>query len=279
MSLSFPVNVDLSQARAIGNSQFLVLTGEQLSKYSRDFQRLSSMATPLLRHGEPTEQQSGNITFWNSQYETWQMDVAPNGETVLLEHVPEPMHLTLSWLRSADFSEIQSMQTHTWIQISAGNKTAVAGNPIYGGLSLISPSKEVSLGSALDVGYLVSDSLFFIASQNNFKLIDTSGHIAAQGRLSISASPFARAMKSERFVYGTGAYDRAGVFPTEKFSGVHVSLRVFDWKKLQQIAEVKLHKEVGGVSSGYKQLAIALSPDGTLLAILDDSRLTCYRVP
>ena len=67
------------------------------------------MATPLLRHGEPTEQQSGNINLLgtrNTRLGRWMWH--PMGKLPPREHVPEPM----------------DTETSEWAQVSG-----LLGNP------------------------------------------------------------------------------------------------------------------------------------------------------
>lgn len=280
-SLSFPVTLDLSQVEVIAGGNFLVLAGEKLIKYSDDFKEVSSLAIPLSLHGQPTEQILGGITFWNPRYETWQIHVAPRGETVLLEHINKPMHMEFQWLQASDFSSVQKMTSDVTRYIAdAGNRDVLVNDLPPRGPFLLSPDSRSSIGKNGESARMISENLFFIDQGSSYEIRTASGEVRANGSLEAGADPVRRSMNSTRFAYSTGAYDGQG-FPLQtNFPSVHMDVRVFDWKEMKQVANVSLHKAAtGNVSTGYRQSAIALSPDGKLLAILDDSTLSCYRLP
>jgi hypothetical protein len=70
-SLQLPTSAELSKVLATRDGRFIVCTGEILYLYSADFIRLASRALPLKRQ---------------VQEESWQVDVSPSGEQVVLVH-------------------------------------------------------------------------------------------------------------------------------------------------------------------------------------------------
>jgi hypothetical protein len=70
-SLELPTSAEFSKVLATRDGRFIVCTGEILYLYSADFVRLASRALPLKRL---------------VQEESWQVDVSPSGEEVMLVH-------------------------------------------------------------------------------------------------------------------------------------------------------------------------------------------------
>jgi hypothetical protein len=70
-SLELPTNAEFSKVLATRDGRFIVCTGEILYLYSADFVRLASRPLPLKRQ---------------VQEESWQIDVSPSGEQVMLVH-------------------------------------------------------------------------------------------------------------------------------------------------------------------------------------------------
>jgi hypothetical protein len=70
-SLTLPTSAEFSKVLATRDGRFIVCTGEILYLYSADFVRLASRALPLKRQ---------------VQEESWQVDVSPSGEQVVLVH-------------------------------------------------------------------------------------------------------------------------------------------------------------------------------------------------
>jgi hypothetical protein len=70
-SLALPTSAEFSNVHATRDGRFIVCTGEILYLYSADFVRLASRALPLKRQ---------------VQEESWQVDVSPSGDQVVLVH-------------------------------------------------------------------------------------------------------------------------------------------------------------------------------------------------
>jgi hypothetical protein len=282
-SLSVPVTVDMAQARPIAEGGFLVLANEELARYSNDLVKVSSMPTPLRLHGLPTVIITNGRPYANPRYERWQMDLAPSGKTVMLEHTVKPQQLELQWRKTADFSLIQSMSMGTHIHIAAGSRSVVVDDflsPVAKGSWLrVSPSESLRFCQGCYSVSYISDDLLFESTKDRFQIKDLRDQVLLSGGLAVDAESFSRSLDATRFVYATGGYEGHGFPIKTEFPSVHAEIRVVDWTTMKQVSEVRLQKKVGAVSSGYKQSALALSPDGKKLAILDDSTLSCYSLP
>lgn len=274
--LSFPVLNDFSQAAVLANGEFLVLAGEFLVRYSRSFQLVGALPVPLPLHGEPTLQSFGSRSNWNPNIGRWKMEIAPSGDTILLEHDVKPLQIELQWLNAYDFREKRRASTgHAW-HLLAADDSALDVVPIDGVYRLT--DKDPAPLCKMCGAYLLSDELIFLDKVKHYEIVDRSGRTQATGKLSLGASGFARAMHATRFAYGTGAYRGYGLPLITHFPSVHLDVKVFDWGSMKQVADIHLNKKVGAVSIGYSQTALALSPDGQFLAILDDATLNCYRL-
>jgi hypothetical protein len=57
-----------------------------------------------------------------------------------------------------------------------------------------------------------------------------------------------------------------------------MEVRVFDWGIMKQVGNVVFDEPEKSVSSGFKESAIALSPDGRRLLVLTGAILNLYRL-
>jgi hypothetical protein len=276
--LSFKVLVNTSQAEATGDGSFLVLAGEALKKFSRSFNEVASLPTPLRLHGQPTEQLTGGRLYLNPRYETWHMDVAPGGRELVLAHVKNPREMEVSWLRTSDFTTIATVAGEPLNQqgMSAGNQ-AVWMFP-WGWAKLLSSSgEESSLCDHCRRGYFLTDSLVFLDERDKYEIKTTSGETRASGKLRVEAFPFHRAAVATRFAYATGHYRGSG-FPLSTHFAAHMEVKVFDWSTMKQVGAVSFDQPEKQISSGFKQSAIALSRDGRQLLVLTGSTLNLYKL-
>lgn len=274
--LSFEV-LTASRSMAAPDNTFLVLADEELKKFSNSFQQVAGFPTPLKLHGRPTEQKAGDRSFLNPRYETWQMDMAPGGREVVLAHSKGPGDTEFLWLRTADFTTVATAQVETfrW-QMSAGNRAVLSSrNPET---LLVTPSQRISICASCLRAYFITDDLMFFDERNKYEIKSTSGETRASGTLQQEAFPFHRSTNSSRFAYETGSYKGSG-FPLKTHFAAHMAVRVFDWSAMKQVAEISFDEPEKAVSSGFKESAIALSPDGHRLLVLNNSILNCYRLP
>jgi hypothetical protein len=276
--LSFNVVVNTSQAEATGDGNFLVLAGEELKKFSHSFSEVAFLPTPLRLHGQPTEQRTGGQIYLNPRYETWHMDVAPGGRELVLVHVKNPREMEVSWLRTSDFTTIATVEREPSNQegMSAGNQ-AVWLFP-YGPAKLLSSTgQESSICDLCLRGYFLTDNLMFLDERDKYEIKTISGEARASGKLRVEAFSFYRAAVAPRFAYATGHYRGSG-FPLRTHFAAHMEVKVFDWSTMKQVGAVTFDEPEKPVSSGFKQSAIALSPDGRRLLVLTGSMLNLYKL-
>lgn len=277
--LSFDVVSNTSQAKAIEDGSFLVLSGEELKKFSPSFEEIASIPTLSESHGQPTEQRTGGHIYFNPHYETWRMDVTPGGNEVVLVHVKNPKTMEVSWLKTSDFSTIATVDGQPSGQqgISAGNQ-GVWLFP-YGRASLLlSSGQDSNLCNDCLRGYFLTDDLVFLDKRDKYEVRTLSGKKEAEGKLESGTSSFCRAAMGSRFAYSTGSYKGSG-FPLRTRFAPHMDVEVFDWNSMKQIGQLSLDKPEqprNSVSSGFKETSIALSPDGRRFAILTGSLLSLY---
>lgn len=276
--LSFKVVVNTSQAEATGDHGFLVLAGEELKKFSNSFEEVASLPTPLKLHGQPTEQRTGGQAYLNPRYESWQMDLAPGGREFVLAHVKNPHEMEVSWLRTSDFTTIATVETEPSNQqgMSAGND-AVWLFPYGWAKLLLSSGQASTLCDRCLRGYFLTDDFVFLDKREKYEVTTISGTIRASGKLKSGAFKFCRSANTSRFAYATGHYKGSG-FPLQTHFAGHMEVRVFDWSTMKQIGVVAFDEPEKPVSSGFKQSAIALSPDGGRLVVLTGSMLSLYKL-
>jgi hypothetical protein len=267
-----------SRVAVTGDSNFLMLAGEQLKKFSSSFNELASLPTPLRVHGQPTQQRIGERIYLNPRYETWDVDVAPGGREFVLAHVKNPSEMEVSWLKTNDFTTITMIEAAPSNQqgMSAGNQ-GVWLFPFGWAKLVLSSGQEASLCNRCFRGYFLTDELVFLDEGERFQVKTISGVSKGQGKLQSGASKFCRATHATRFAYATGQYRGSG-FPVRTRFASHMDVKVFDWSTMKQVGEIAFDEPEKPVSAGFKQSAIALSPDGTQLAVLTGSILNLYRL-
>jgi hypothetical protein len=279
--LSFKVLLDTSQAEATGDGNFLVLAGEELKKFSSSLEEVASLATPLELHGQATEQRTGGRSYFNPRYETWQMDVAPGGRELVLAHTKNPHVMEVSWLRTSDFTTIATAEGEPSGQqgMSAGSQ-AVWLFPDGWAKLLSSSGQELTLCNRCLRGYFLTDDLVFLDERDKYEVKTVSGEKRASGKLKLEGFKFCRAANATRFAYATGHYEGSG-FPLKTHFAARMLVRVFDWNAMKQADEISFDRPEqpkNSASSGFKETAIALSPDGHRLLVLNGSVLNLYRV-
>lgn len=267
-----------SKVAVTGDGDFLMLAGEELKKFSSSFSELTSLPTPLRLHGRPTEQRIGGNIYLNLRYETWDVDVASGGREFVLAHVKNPHEMEVHWLRTGDFTTIRTIEAVPSNQqgMSAGSQ-GVWLFPFGWAKLLLSSGQEASLCNRCFRGYFLTDELVFLDEGDRFEVKTISGAPKARGKLQSGASKFCRATNAGRFAYATGHYRGSG-FPLRTRFAAHIEVKVFDWSTMKQVGEIAFDEPEKLVSSGFKQSAIALSPDGTQLAVLTGSILNLYKL-
>jgi hypothetical protein len=206
------------------------------------------------------------------------MNVAPGGREFVLAHVKNPREMEVSWLRTSDFTTIAMVAGEPSNQqgMSAGNQ-AVWLFPYGRAKLLLSSGQESSLCDRCLRGYFLTDDLVFLDERDKYEVKTVSGTTRASGKLKLEAAKFCRAATASRFAYETGHYEGSG-FPLNTHFAAHMEVKIFDWSSMKQIGVVTFDEPEKPVSSGFKQSAIALSPDGRRLLVLTGSMLNLYKL-
>lgn len=276
--LSFPVVRDTSRAAAIAEGGFFVIAGQMLKKFDSRFQEAMSLPAPL---GKVIAGQNGSApgdpSAWSM--ERWEMDVTPGGNELLLAHLVNSREMHVSWLLSRNLHEVASTTLLPGKSISAAHEKLfqIREQPLValadGHVVPICPNcRPVSKG-----GFL-TDDLLFLAERDHYKLMSTSGALVSSGKLKVGVSSFCRSRASNRFAFTTGYYQGLG-FPLESDFSLRMTVRVVDWKSGKEVSSVSIAERAKPASSGGSLSAIALSPDGARLLVLQGSLLSCYALP
>jgi hypothetical protein len=273
--LTFSVLTDAAQTKAIAGGEFVVLAGEQLKKFSDSFGEISSMPIPVELHGQPTKQQISEKTYLNPRYESWGMDVAPGGRELLLSHIQSPKAMQLEWVSANDFKQIAMVQARPSRQFSAGNRAALLFQ--YDKLLITSSGQETPICSRCIRAYFLTDDLLIMDERTKYEIRTVAGDTRNEGKLNEEVLKFYRALGASRFAYATGRFKGSG-FPLRTNFAPQMIVRVFDWEKMKQVAELQFDEPLKAHSNGFSQSAIAVSQDGRYLAVLANATLTLYRL-
>jgi len=243
---------------------FVVLGGGEVRKFNSTFVPQSSYPTPIENP--------------DHRPDVWLMDVAPDGHSLFLysHRVGNPQG-TWRWLDTGDLSVSRSMPGPL-ITIPRASDTSGVVAPMGMGDSLFSGTRTAQVCSQCDAQFLADDVLF-LASEHSYAIKSLQGKSLGSGDLDVWASNFARSANSTRFAYSTGHYNGTG-FPIQtQFKSVSSRTLVVDWSTNKPVAEVDTDEPVGNPSAGLSQMALALSPNGKLLAVLVHHTLSLYRLP
>jgi hypothetical protein len=279
--LLFKVIVDTSQAEATGEGNFLVLTGEEVKKFSPSFKEVASFPTPLELHGHPTEQRLGGTIFLNPHYELWSMHVAIDGKSFALAHRQNPREMEVTWLRTSDFAVLDTAEgTPVNRERITTKGQEVWLFPYNWAKRLLSSFELLPICNGCLEAHFLTDDLVFLDEQDKYEIKTISGKTRARGKLQIGAIRFSRASNATRFAYATG-HAKGWGFPLQTHFAPHMEVKVFDWSTMKQMGKISFdmpEQPENSVSSGFKESAIALSPNGHQLAVLTGSVLNLYKL-
>jgi hypothetical protein len=274
--LSFKVLGDTSQAEPVADGDFLVLSGEQLKKFSSSFKELTSLPAPLERHGQPTDRKIGRGYSLDAHYETWQIHIAADGQEFALAHRKSPFEMEVSWLRTADFSLVGTAQGAPFnSQTLASPRREVWVYPRKWAKELMSSGELLPGCGDCRKAYFLTDDLVLVEGRNKYNIKTSSGETKASSKLKSDIFKFSTAAGSSRFAYATGGYRGSGL-PLQSHFAPHMDVDVFDWGSMKKIHAASFDEPERPVSTGFKNSAIALSSDGRQLVILEGSTLSLY---
>lgn len=274
--LTFSVLTEAAQTIAIADGNFVVLADEELKKFSDSLGEIGSLPTPLKLHGQPTEQLISGKPYLNPRYESWVIEVAPGGRELVLAHIQNPLVMQLEWVSADDFKTIATVQAQPSRQFSEGNRAALLFQ--YDKLLIASSGQETPICSRCLRAHFLTDDLLVVDERTKFEIRTVAGDRRGEGKLNEEMFEFYRALSASRFAYATGHYKGSG-FPLQTHFAPQMAVRVFDWERMKQVAELKFDEPEKAVSGGLTQTAIAISQDGRNLAVLINGTLTLYRLP
>lgn len=280
---SWQVQNSTSQVVPTRNGRVLVLVGEQLKEFSSDFSEIVSVSTPLELHGKPTPMHLRSGLFLNPDFERWQIDVAPNGNAVVLAHYVGPQ-TTIEWLDSSNLQRMNSVNFN-----GPGLKTTFAGDDFalvtVHNLPPVFLTRSGEQRKLCDCGQelarVATKELIFVATRTEYRLVTSTGELRQSAKLKLVGREFDRAAELDRFAYTTGFYKGSG-FPVQTSFAPQMTVHIVDSTTLKEIAQTTFKQPTvpkGGWPSGFGESAIAVSPDGQRLAVLIDSALTVYAIP
>jgi len=262
--LNFQPVDDHSRALPTDDGGFVVFSGEELKKFNNEFAPGVSYPTP--------REQVGVVL------DRWLVDVAPSLQTILVYHGrPGDTQGRWTWLRAKDLTTANSIRGPLAMMIQASDTGAI----FMGGVSeaqLLSPAREVTICARCDAHFLTND-LLFVDKVDSYGIQTVQGKQQSVGRLNTQALNFVRAANVTRIAYVTGGYVGWG-FPIEThFNKIAAAIVVRDWTTNDVIAQIHWTERIENPSAGLTQMALALSSDGKLLAVLLHRTLSLYRLP
>jgi hypothetical protein len=275
-TLRFRTTNDLSTAKRIDGDRFMVSAAGKLTVYSNTFAALKVLDAPVSPSDLSASKNTGGSSPSEDIRESWRMDVAPGDKTILVVHNTSPQNAEMSWLSAADMSLVQVQTTKKWKEFRAADRGALLVDPLNA--VFLSPGQQRVVCTKCNGAYLVTDDIVFIDYGDHFDMSELGGKAIMRGKLDVNVQNFARSANSSLIAYVTGAYRGYGLPLRTHFSSVRVDIRVLDWAKREQIANIRMEKPTGSESVGFSQLAIALSPDGRTLAVFDGRKLSGYRI-
>lgn len=258
---------DYDRALPVDGGGFVVLAGDKLAMFDSRFKPGPSISVAPVQPGEV--------------FDIRHIDVSPSGQTVLLYSRRAGGETSRwAWLRSSDLSPIQSediAHVGNVLEVQTSDKFAIGvGGPEP---FILENGAERSICSGCKAE-LLTDSLFFIDKGNRYSIQTLNGHQIGTGPLNIDADHLVRAKNVTRLAFVTGHYsDGSGFLIQTNFRSVTGKVEVLDWSSNKLLAQIDIREQIGNPSAGLSQMALALSPDGKLLAVLLHHTLTLYRLP
>jgi hypothetical protein len=261
--LDFKSITERSKTLATADGGFVVLNGETLNKFDSQFNLSATFPTP--------------VDSWTEKHDVWLLDAAPSGHTLLLYHRnADKENGEWTWLRTTDLSVINSRLGPRANTIGASDTAGLSG---LIATTLFSSDRSIPVCD-LCIAHFLSNDALFLDRQREYSIQTIAGKQIASGGLNVEANDFSRSMATTRIAYSTSHYVGSG-FPVQtNFNAVSSNIIVLDWSTNKRLAELEIDEPVvDNPSVGFKQMALALSPDGQYLAVLLHRTLTLYRLP
>jgi hypothetical protein len=258
--LDFQSSDDRAGVHAVAGDNFVVLAGDQLEKFDSDFSPVGSFPTPV----------DGTI----QHREFWLIDVLWGGEEIALYHrLGGEDRQEVTWLRSNDLSVVKSQPA----KFGWGPFTATSDK------YAVNPMEDS--GCAGCISWFLTDGVVFLdfpthfAANRRYAIQTLAGKKLISGSLAAEANDLTESMFAERAAFFQWHYVGSGLFYVTHYPSVAGQITVVDWKTNRQIAEIEVEDPTQNPSAGFRESALALSPDGKFLVVLLHHTLTYYRLP
>jgi hypothetical protein len=253
--LDFPSVDDKAKALPLADGSFVVLAGDKLQEFHKDFTLAFSYPTP--------------IAGANQLPDSWLMDIAPGGgEIALYHHLGAEDRQDMTWLRSSDLAPVRTIAAEGGFFLTASNNAYI----------IDSMDQEPCTGC---LAWYLTDDLLFVdrpthfADHRAYAIQTLSGKRIASGPLEGGGADISRSMNSTRvaFLHGGGSQFSLTFQPP-----VAATVTVLDWTTKKRLVELELTQPATNPSVGFSQSALALSPEGKYLLVLLHHTLTCYKL-
>ena len=264
--LTFDALEDGYRSLPVADGGFVVLAGDKLTKYTNQFKLSAVVPTPRVMAGET--------------YDRWYIGVSPTGKTVLLYSRRVGQDGEWKWLDSTTLSTVAAVSspgTAPGSDIEASDDAAIRRKDL--GRVLFNARGERAICSRCDA-YFVDDRTFLIDKDSRYFIETENGNEILNGKLDVGVSDFARSAAAPEIAFATGHYLYHGLpVIAQHWYAVTGTVIVLDWKTKEVVTQLSWKEPIGNPSAGLRQMALALSPDGTRLAILLHHTLTLYLIP
>jgi hypothetical protein len=264
---------DAGEFQPVHDGGFLVHAGDKVMRYSADLKMVRER--DLIPPAEADEKRS-------YLPREWKLDVTPGGRVAFMQ-LHDGRENTDFWINADTLDELFSTKPQYPGAAIAG-EDALATVHNWGEYPNASSEvmlwergkdwRQISIRGK--VGTFLADSLLLTYYfRKEFNVVDRKGSVIFGGPLK-QADPSALTVK--RNLAGT----RFAISDTHRAIPIIQKHDFFDWNFEVKVGDVKQRKMVAEISLGThdaRQIDLALSPDGSQLAVLAESTLTLYRLP
>lgn len=261
--LDFDAYDDDYRAMPVTDGGFVVLAGDELKKFNGQFVTTAVYPTARVQGG--------------TYLDRWRVDVSPSGNSVLVySHRSEGIQAELMWSHATDLAPVTTLAIPRTAAFRGSDTAAIIAD--NDGEQLLSEGKTTTLCRRC-IAHFLTNNLLFLDRGDSYSIEALSGKSLGTGALDIQASSVCRAAHAPRFAFVTGHYVGSGISLRTHFDSITGKILVVDFTTNKPVAEIDINEPAGNPSAGLNQMALALSPDGKLLALLLHQNLTLYALP
>ncbi len=276
-----------SSVLPVHQGQFLVHVNNTLKLYSPDFKLVLERELPVnVRDEAKTLHPAGGtgVAFLTAAGDTWAANVAPGGHVVVLTHI-EGKKTTTEWVTVDDLKEVQSLtDTNSFFSESASERAVTA---FYDkAVQIRTAEKEVRVlcdrtscpaGSPL---FLTNDEVLVEkhGDTQGFSVLSTHGDMlwSREGRFSCNGLLGGRrSLDGRRFALLFDICGRRAQFDGVKLPRGGEAILVYD-RESRSIVFINRTPRIRFSGGGWHY---ALSPDGSYLAVRDETKVLIYAIP